>query len=81
MAEGNDPVMAEVMNLLEAEPSSVPDSMITADCLVLTFQPSVNSLRWLLAVANTVLITIKHIDFSAEQPERQIAEQFSAFAE
>ena len=24
MAEGNDPVMAEVMNLLEAEPASLP---------------------------------------------------------
>jgi len=41
MAEQNDPVMAEVMALLEAEPTNAPNLRLPQ-----TFQPSVNSLQF-----------------------------------
>ena len=38
MAEGNDPVMTEVMHLLEAEPSSSPSQVIVRGIPVLREQ-------------------------------------------
>ena len=44
MAEGNDPVMAEVMNLLEAEPESLPAAAP---------DPDISALREQLAILVT----------------------------
>ena len=48
MAEGNDPVMAEVMNLLESEPSSTPDAGVVS--VITQPGPDIPALREQLSI-------------------------------
>ena len=55
MAEQNDPVLKDVMNLLEIESADAPATLPMATP---TFQPSANSLQFSFARANAKKLSV-----------------------